>query len=190
MLSRIHAPSRHTPSPQSTGSACIVSSWPPRRTCSSSVSPAPCCSSSCSCSVLRSSDPAALTMTSPSFSPQLFAGDFSPLSPVTADRSTTSTPLEKSLMPTALPSGITCFSPSAAQAGARLRDSASKIARKNAAGRRPRGLVFASYIRSPLMRVVAGDKFTLCKNARFMSAKIRMRWLTRAKRAKMPQSAR
>ena len=40
------------------------------------------------------------------------------------------------------------------------------------------------------MRIVAGDKFTLCKNARFMSTKIRMCWSMRTKRAKMPQNAR
>ena len=150
MLSRIHAPNRMPPSSQTTGLAVTSSVFPSRCTVSSAAVSPFSASMACKCSVERIFSPLKVSRISPSFRPHSLAGERVSSVPCTGDTDTTSTPSAKSLMPTALPTGINCR-PSSAHVRCHPNDRASTIASSTAAPRRTPRLACVSCIGSPLI---------------------------------------
>ena len=100
MLSRTQAPRRYSPSSSFSGSALSSIVRLPRLTVSAAASSSFSAKSWRNSSMVSRLCPPMAVMTSPSLSPQSFAG----LSP--SEKPTTSTPSEKSLTPTVCPTGI------------------------------------------------------------------------------------
>ena len=117
MLSRIHAPSCHAPSAPCVGTAVTRRSLLPRRMVSARGSQPLSCRTWRTCSVEVILASPMVRIRSPSFRPQSRAGQGP-----SSDRPTTSAPSAKSLMPTALPSGITVRASGAAQTCWKQRD--------------------------------------------------------------------
>ena len=144
MLSRIHAPSCQAPPAPGRAQADSASVELPRRTVRVVSCPAASASRDCTCSVESMAVPSMAVMMSPCRRPQVRAG----VSP--SARPTTSTPAAKSLMPTALPRGITVRS--AETAGDAHADWAhsereNTAASSHAARRRAAGICRVSYKR-------------------------------------------
>ena len=109
MLSRIHAPRRHTPSCPFFGQTASFTSRPPRRTPKAASRSPFSARSDCRCSVEPMVTSFIVKIRSPAFMPPFFAGE---TVPSFSESPTTSTPSAKSFTPIALPTGTSsCVSP-------------------------------------------------------------------------------
>ena len=111
MESRSQAPSRYVPLLSCTACAFRETVFPFRSTCSFMAAPAAVRTAACTSSTVSTSFPFSVSMMSPVFRPQRLAGEARPLCVSISARPTTSTPSEKSLIPTARPEGTTTFLP-------------------------------------------------------------------------------